>query len=184
MASAVVQPDRFLFRAGGHLLFGRDGNPSDIGPTRRVDHKAMVDRWFVHKDPDDNPIYVERAHPTIRKHTTPVCSTYTPNRNRFLRASQCSEPSGMEPFVLAHADFDIQNFIVSKESELRGIIDWDGVAAMPRTLGNERYPGWLTRDWDPAMYEYKELMEHGRNQNVCGKIRPNISPTTVTSMMA
>eukprot|EP00171_Calliarthron_tuberculosum_P010915 IDg10915t1 len=71
------------------------------------------------------------------------------------------EPSGMDPFVLAHPDFDIQNFIVSEEGELRGLIDWDGVAAVPRTLGNERYPGWLTRDWDSAMYGYKESMEQG-----------------------
>lgn len=32
---------------------------------------------------------------------------------------------------------------------------------MPRTLGNESYPGWLTRDWDPAMYGYQESVEHG-----------------------
>ncbi len=71
------------------------------------------------------------------------------------------EPDGMEPFVLAHPDFDIQNFIVSEDGELRGVIDWDGIAAMPRTLGNERYSGWLTRHWDPAMYGYKESMQQG-----------------------
>jgi len=48
---------------------------------------------------------------------------------------------------------------VSGEGELLGIIDWDGVAAVPRSLGNERYPGWLTRDWDPAMYGYAVSME-------------------------
>ncbi|BCR90904.1 uncharacterized protein ACHE_60790A [Aspergillus chevalieri] len=67
----------------------------------------------------------------------------------------------MDPFVLAHPDFGIQNFIVSEEDELQGIIDWDGFAAVPRTLGNEGYPGWLTRDWDSAMYGYNESMEHG-----------------------
>lgn len=47
------------------------------------------------------------------------------------------ESSGIDhPFVLAHPDFDIQNFLVSAEGELKGIIDWDGVAAVPRTLGN------------------------------------------------
>ncbi len=62
------------------------------------------------------------------------------------------DPSGVNSFVLTHRDFDIQNLIVSEDGELRGIIDWDGVAAVPRTLGNERYPEWLTRDWDPGMY--------------------------------
>ncbi len=57
-------------------------------------------------------------------------------------------------FVLTHPDFDIQNVLVSKEGNLRGLIDWDGVAAVPRCRGNERYPSWLTRDWDPMMYGY------------------------------
>ena len=68
---------------------------------------------------------------------------------------------GRKPFVLVHPDFDIQNFLVSEEGELQGIIDWDGVAAFPRILGNEAYPGWLTHDWDPAMYGWNEGMEHG-----------------------
>lgn len=71
------------------------------------------------------------------------------------------DPSTMDLFVLAHPDFDIQNFVVSEEGELRGVIDWDRVVAVPRTLGNESCLGWLTRDWDPAMYGYQESMEHG-----------------------
>jgi hypothetical protein len=38
---------------------------------------------------------------------------------------------GRQGHVLAHPDFDIQNVIVSEEGELRGLIDWDGVAALP-----------------------------------------------------
>jgi hypothetical protein len=57
-------------------------------------------------------------------------------------------------FVLSHPNLDIQNVIVSKEGELCGLIDWDGVATVPRCLGNERYPSWLTRDWDPSAYCY------------------------------
>ncbi len=37
-----------------------------------------------------------------------------------------------------------------------GVIDWDSVAAWPRSLGNRRYPSWLTRDWDPVMYGYED----------------------------
>ncbi|OQD68803.1 hypothetical protein PENDEC_c030G04885 [Penicillium decumbens] len=170
IASAMVQLDRFSFRIGGRLLFGSDGNLSDIGPMRRVDHKAMLDRWFVHKDPDDDPIYIEYAASSDPKAYYTLMLDLHPEQNpvpkglaMLLRQliSWIPEPSRMDPFVLAHPDFDIQNFIVSEEGELRGLIDWDGVAAVPRTLGNERYPGWLTRDWDPAMYGYKESMEHG-----------------------
>ncbi|KAJ6045068.1 uncharacterized protein N7446_003270 [Penicillium canescens] len=152
IASAMVQLERFSFQTGGRLLFGSDGNPSDIGPMRRVDHKAMLDRCFVHEAPDDDPIYIECAASSDPKAYYTLMLDTHPEQN---------PPGGMDPFVLAHPDFDIQNFIVSEEGQLQGIIDWDGVAAVPHTLDSERYPGWLTRDWDPAMYGYKESMEHG-----------------------
>lgn len=155
IASAVVQLDRFSFRTGGRLLFESDGNPSNIGPMRRVDHKAMLDRWFIHKDPNDDTIYIECAASSDPKAYYTLMLDIHPEQNPLPKGlamllrqlvSWISEPSRMDPFVLAHPDFDIQNFIVSEDGELRGIIDWDGVAAVPRTLGNERYPGWLTRD--------------------------------------
>lgn len=34
IASTMVQLDRFSFQTGSRLLFGSDGNPSDIGPIR------------------------------------------------------------------------------------------------------------------------------------------------------
>ncbi|KAK0614677.1 hypothetical protein B0T14DRAFT_570586 [Immersiella caudata] len=58
------------------------------------------------------------------------------------------EPDDIDPFILAHSDPDIQNSIVSENGELQGIIDWDGVAAVPRPVGNRSYPRWPTRDWD------------------------------------
>ena len=57
-----------------------------------------------------------------------------------------------EDFVLSHPDFDIQNFLVYPEEKLCGIIGWDGAAVVPRCIGNRSLPGWLTRDWDPAIY--------------------------------
>ena len=170
IASVMVQLDRFSFQTGGCLLFGNDGNLSDIGPMRRVDHRAMLDRWFIHKDPDDDPLYIEcaassdpKAFYTLMLDIHPELTPVPKGLAMLLRQliTWIPEPSRMDPFVLAHPDFDIQNFIVSEEGELQGIIDWDGVAAVPRTLGNERYPGWLTGDWDPAMYGYKESMEYG-----------------------
>ncbi|KAF8434020.1 hypothetical protein BGX38DRAFT_179909 [Terfezia claveryi] len=59
-------------------------------------------------------------------------------------------------FVLCHPDFGLQNIMISNDADCRilSIIDWDGVATSPLCLGNERYPRWLTRDWDPLMYQY------------------------------
>ncbi|KAF2457386.1 hypothetical protein BDY21DRAFT_385712 [Lineolata rhizophorae] len=155
IASAMILLDKFPFRTGGSLLFGSDGNPTKVGPMRRVDHKAMLDRWFLHNDPDDDPIYVECAATSDPKAYYTFMLDMHPEQNPIPKGlamllrqliSWIPEPSGMDPFVLAHPDFDIQNFIVSEEGELQGIIDWDGVSAVPRTL---------------AMYGYKESMEHG-----------------------
>ncbi|KAI9792501.1 MAG: hypothetical protein M1833_001080 [Piccolia ochrophora] len=69
---------------------------------------------------------------------------------------------GENSFVLAHPDLDIQNIIVSEEGELRALIDWDGVAAVTFSPGNQRYPSWLSWGWDPAMYSYDAAMEEGK----------------------
>lgn len=62
-------------------------------------------------------------------------------------------------FVLAHPDFDLQNILVAEDGTLRGLIDWDGVAVLPRLIGNERYPAWLTSDWTSSSRRTEEQSE-------------------------
>ncbi|KNG83254.1 hypothetical protein ANOM_008263 [Aspergillus nomiae NRRL 13137] len=70
------------------------------------------------------------------------------------------EPSDeLGAFVLAHPDLDVQNVLVSRDGALQAIIDWDGVGVVPRSVGNERFPSWLIRDWDPAIYCWTEEIE-------------------------
>ena len=71
------------------------------------------------------------------------------------------EPEHTRPFVLRHPDFFPHNFIVSEDGELQGIIDWDLPLLVPRSIGNESYPMWLTHDWTPSSYFYEESMEEG-----------------------
>lgn len=168
IAPAMEQLDQFTFKTGGCTVFKDNEDQPTIGPLRRVDHKAILERWFIHHDPSNDPIHVESAAYSDPKSRYTFMLDLNPEKNpipqglaMLLRQliSWIPEPQGIYPFVLAHPDFDIQNFIVSEEGELLGIIDWDGVAAEPQSLGNRSYPGWLTRDWDPAMYGYKESME-------------------------
>ncbi|KAI5460442.1 hypothetical protein BGZ63DRAFT_404912 [Mariannaea sp. PMI_226] len=170
IAAAMVQLGKFSFSSSGCPLFGTDGNISGLGKMRFVDHSAMLDRWFVHNGPDDDPLFLENTPSSDPKvFYTSVLNMYPPQQPfdkgvvMLLQQliSWIPNPTGMDPFVLSHPDSDIQNFIVSEDGELRGIIDWDGIAALPRTLGNESYPSWLTRDWDPMMYGYKEPTEDG-----------------------
>lgn len=172
IASAMMQLNNFSFQSGGFITFDSNGNPSGIGPMRFVDHKAMLDRWFVHGDPDDDPIYVKSeafGHP--KDYFTFFLDRYEDEDKPFPRGVMLllrqllscipTTHGTLEPFTLAHPDFDIQNFLVSETGELQGIIDRDGIAAIPRTVGADRYPGWLTRDWDPMVYGYKETMDDG-----------------------
>jgi len=164
VATAMVQLRQFLFPMGGRILFNDSGKPVGVGAIREVDHYATFKRQMS-EDSDHMPIYVERGpfHNTREFFTRAITgdhdiSLFLVGQERLLRlfidcaASFFSANDGS--FVLTHPDFDIQNFIVSTEGELLGIIDWDGVCAWPKCLGSKRYPGWLTRDWDPGMYGY------------------------------
>jgi len=65
------------------------------------------------------------------------------------------------PLVLTHPDFNFQNLLVSPLGRLQSLIDWDGVPAVPRSIGNKVLPSFLIRDWDPAMYGWDKYMERG-----------------------
>ncbi|TFB06008.1 hypothetical protein CCMA1212_001428 [Trichoderma ghanense] len=60
-------------------------------------------------------------------------------------------------FVLCPPDFDSQNVLVDDQGTVTGFIDWDFAQTMPRSLGYARYPGWITRDWDPLMYGWPHM---------------------------
>ena len=57
-------------------------------------------------------------------------------------------------FVLTHPDLDVQNILVADDGTITGLIDWDGVAAVPREVGCGQYPLWLMRDWVRSRYNY------------------------------
>ncbi|KAK0186536.1 kinase-like domain-containing protein [Armillaria mellea] len=60
------------------------------------------------------------------------------------------------PFVLSPPDFDSQNLMIDPHTfDVTGFMDWDDVYVGPREGGYARYPSWITRDWDPIMYDYE-----------------------------
>ena len=69
-----------------------------------------------------------------------------------------------QSFSLGHPDFNYQNILTDDEGKITGIIDWDGVETCPRALGFAGYPSWITRDWDPAMYDYAKELPDPDNQ--------------------
>lgn len=166
VAEAMLQLNKYTFNQGGAPVFDQDGN-LEIGPLRSVDIPAMLDRLRNDED-DESTIFCELG--PFKDQNSFLVSML----NRFKRPSDahdqglnkllrlfiewipCEHSAGAQVFVLSHPDLDIQNVIVSEEGEVCGLIDWDGIAAVPRCIGNERYPSWLTRDWDPMKYSFRD----------------------------
>lgn len=77
--------------------------------------------------------------------------------NKMLEVLVQSSPNlnSHSRFVLCPPDFDSQNILVDPDSgNIVGLIDWDLCHTMPPHMGYARYPGFITRDWDPLMYGY------------------------------
>ncbi|RAO70470.1 uncharacterized protein BHQ10_006482 [Talaromyces amestolkiae] len=179
VAAAMVQLGQVSFEQAGSLFTSElngdiDANSLEIWPLRLVNNIAMLER-MKDDDYDDLPIYLEagpfrdfQAYFTALldyREKSPT-TDFTRGQLILLRIllDWIPEPKlrdECKPFVLAHPDLDIQNVLVAEDGTLQGIIDWDGVCSVPRPVGNERFPSWLTRDWDPAMYGWNEDMERG-----------------------
>lgn len=63
-------------------------------------------------------------------------------------------------YVLALPDYDSQNVLADENGNITGVIDWDNVQTVPDFIGCLRYPGWITRDWDPLMYGWPQYREN------------------------
>ncbi|KAK0707048.1 hypothetical protein B0T26DRAFT_728949 [Lasiosphaeria miniovina] len=160
VASAMVQLSKFSYNEGGRLLFDSKGQVKQVVHRRErdsVESDARLDK--------DNYMPAYRSsgpYGKAKQFYTTALDRYNPGTD-FLRGQKrlleffidCVDEffaDYRQSFVLAHPDFSLQNFLVDKYGNLTGIIDWDGVGAWPKSLGNLSYPGWLTRDWDPGMY--------------------------------
>ncbi|TVY14805.1 Altered inheritance of mitochondria protein 9 [Lachnellula arida] len=165
IAVAMVQMGALTYGEGGSLVFAEGERDPTIGPMRRMDMQAMLDRLKT-DDSDETAIYCEvepskdpKAYfQSLADWSRSPADDYGKGLHHLLRHfidwMPCSTHYVEPDFVLSHPDFDIQNVLVTPEGNLRALIDWDGVATVPRCVGNERYPAWLTRDWDPAKYFY------------------------------
>ena len=166
IAAAMVQLHNFRFHTSGSLRFGVNGVPYGfqsakvvdfLGTAARPQDDPSMDAMFAKKGPFKDPMEFLLFNLNRRE------SMYDENAGvRGLHESLrlftqwTLEPvsGGPFPFVLGHPDFDLQNILVKEDGTLCGILDWDGVSAVPHTVGCLKYPLWLTRDWEPSNYNY------------------------------
>ena len=170
IATAMVQLSQFSVDRGGSLRFNSDGQPVDVAAARVPDWLSEQDIMNGLKTSSEGCLYCEKGP------ITDAASSFLFMLNRRgIREEDGSHVRGIDevlrlltqwtlekvdhsidhqsPFVLAHPDFALQNFLVKDDGTLCGIIDWDGVAAVPLSVGCLRYPDWLMRDWHPG-YDY------------------------------
>lgn len=170
IATAMVQLSCFTVDRGGSLRFNSDGQPVDVAAARVPDWLAEQDIMNGLKTAGEGCLYCEKG-PIIdaessflfmlnRRGIREEDGSHVQGINEFLRLltqwtlEKVDSSNGHQPpFVLAHPDFALQNFLVKDDGTLCGIIDWDGVAAVPLSVGCLRYPDWLMRDWHPE-YDY------------------------------
>ena len=166
IAAAMVQLHNFRFHTSGSLRFGVDGKPYGFQSAKVVDFLGTADRsqddpsrdaQFAKKGPFKDPMDFLLFN--LNRQESMYCdSARVRGLHESLRlfTQWTLEPVSGDrfPFVLGHPDFDLQNILVKEDGTLCGILDWDGVGAVPHTVGCLEYPLWLTRDWEPSNYNY------------------------------
>ena len=167
IAEAMTQLNAFAFDQGGSLLFDAKGNVAGIDKTNTADLETQYARMYS-TDYDNTMAFCQRGPFTDPKsYLLSLLDIHDEEGERceveegafkllrlFIEWGATSKKTGDKPFVLAHADLDYQNILVNNDGSLAGIIDWDGVAAVPRYIGCQSFPKFLTRDYDPAQYAY------------------------------
>ncbi|KAF3000955.1 hypothetical protein E8E13_009115 [Curvularia kusanoi] len=182
VAAAMVQLDQFAFKAGGAPIFGEDGSITDIGPMRSVDNRRMIERLDDDNNDSEMPLYYTSGpFFSPQEFYQHVLDGEEPDPDPFVNGiksllqlflSWVPDCQTETPFVISHPDLNFQNILVSSEGRLQSLIDWDDVVAVPRSIGNENLPSFLTRDWDPAMYAWNEDMERGVEPRGCWEDSP------------
>jgi hypothetical protein len=138
-------------------IMGSEGEQAVIGPC------------FDWKESDDGSIGVTVSGPFdttsayLQEHAILASgdSIWGKAKTRIMRVVQdCLASITTEPgFALTLPDFDSQNIMVDDHGTVTRFIDLDLIQTMPRFIGFCRYPGWITRDWDPLLYGWPKMAD-------------------------
>ncbi|KAI1079604.1 hypothetical protein F5B20DRAFT_590463 [Whalleya microplaca] len=86
--------------------------------------------------------------------------SHNQTKSQQHQRSQRSKKS--KPFVLTHPELSLRNIIVSEDGDIKAILGWDGACAAPRSMGNEAFPRWLVRDFNPFVWRWRQPEEFWR----------------------
>ncbi|KEY70172.1 hypothetical protein S7711_03393 [Stachybotrys chartarum IBT 7711] len=131
--------------------------------------QAVIGPCFDWKESDDGSVAVTTSGPfdttsayLLEHAILASCdSIWGKAKTRIMSVVQdCLVSITTKPgFALTLPDFDSQNIMVDDHGTVTGFIDLDLIQTMPRFVGFCRYPGWITRDWDPLMYGWPKMAD-------------------------
>lgn len=162
---AMVQLNTLDFAQAGAPSFDESETLQAIKPVRVFDAPAMHVK-MISDSPGEGRIFCDVGpHDNTRAYFLSMLDKqwrHPEDRsgkglNKVLRLFidwiSNDQRAGGNDFILTHPDFNMQNVLVAEDGTLQGLIDWDGVSTVPRSVGCP-FPKWLTFDWDPANYNY------------------------------
>ena len=184
-AAAMVQLSQMKFEKGGAVVTDPETGGINVVNIRAANNHAMWNRLQAGNNEDQTEELYCAKEPTSNPLSQVLCML---RRHGAFFQAQALDRGGYkaleiltqwaferlntdnEKFVLAHPDLDTQNIFVKEDGTLCGIIDWDGVAAVPFLVGSLKLPVWLTRDWNPTYYNYNvetggPISPDGRREN-------------------
>jgi len=175
LAASMAQLTSFTYNQSGSLSFDAQGNVQGLVPARIYDAATMHNNLYDDEASDEAPFCDIGPFHDLRDYLLHMIKGHRPPIERFgiginrmlaLFIEWLPEHYVKAPFGLAHPDYDLQNVLVDEDGTVCGLIDWDGVAAVPRSIGCQSYPKWLTHDWDPFFYDYD--IESRKLYHECG----------------
>ena len=183
IAAAIVQLNGYQSDYSGSWRFDAGLNPIDVGGAK------AVDMWTVREETDEeepDDLLIEKG-----PSRDPLDSLLFMLHRRGMKPQFNARGRGIDlslelftqwareralgkgpEFVLAHPDFDIQNILVDRDGALCGILDWDGVAFVPHSVGCLKYPMFLTRDWCLDDYNFDPKTGGKKWTEGCTEILP------------
>lgn len=176
IANSMAQLRTLEFDRIGALDFSGPDLSYTIGPLRTIEEGKVVHE--IGPFPTSLSYINELASALLDTHGQSTSEYVHCSVLRMISLFLPNKRFDGPPFVLSHPDFDSQNVMVDPQTfTITGFIDWDDVSVGPREGGYARYPSWITRDWDPVMYDWppgsithEEDSNHG--QSMVGKPVP------------
>ncbi|KAL9052778.1 MAG: hypothetical protein Q9162_005198 [Coniocarpon cinnabarinum] len=167
LAAAMIQLQKWTFDEGGLVLVD---TPGKLESPAAQSYEDLVPVWEpvepgTKKQSPANPSFELGPFQNVEEYFTGHVSHRLQTPNLLIRQkgnlllvkrmlAWLNLQHGAAQFELAHPDFGTRNCMVCEDGHVTGIIDWDGLQAVPKILGCLSYPEFLTRDWDPNQYDY------------------------------